>query len=305
MSDIASDLACCWSAVNDTVLCWGQTLLDVDRIGATTAQGLDETLFGREGRYRHKAWATSIVDAAGGKLLDIVPHRTATAPARWLLNQPASRRVNIRWATLDLSGPYRAAFDTAIPHAEQVADPFHVVRLANNTLDEVRRRVQNQTLGHRGRKHEPLYRARKLLLTGHERISETGEDRLLGLLESGDPHGEVRNASNANQTLRGIFDIADPDLGATTVNQLAVEFQDPYLPPEVNRLGRTIARWSTQIANWHHARVSNAATEAANNLIKRVKRVGFGFSNFNNYRIRALLYAGKPNWNLLNTLTPP
>ncbi len=50
--------------------------------------------------------------------------------------------------------------------------------------------------------------------------------------------------------------------------------------------------------------MSNAASEAANNLIKRVKRVGFGFSNFNNYRIRSLLYAGKLNWALLDTLTP-
>ncbi len=306
VSDVASELGCCWSAVNDTVLCWGQTLLDADtdRIGATTAVGLDETLFGRTGRYRHKAWATSIVDVAGGKLLDIVPHRTAAAPAQWLLDRPQSWREKIRWAALDLSGPYRATLDTALPDARQVADPFHVVRLANNTLDEVRRRVQNQTLGHRGRKHDPLYASRKLLLTGHERISETGEDRLRGLLESGDPHGEVRNAWHANQTLRGIYDIADPDLGAKTVDQLAVEFQDSFLPVEVNRLGRTLARWSTQIANWHHARVSNAASEAANNLIKRVKRVGFGFSNFTNYRIRALLYAGKPNWNLLNTLTP-
>ena len=45
-------------------------------------------------------------------------------------------------------------------------------------------------------------------------------------------------------------------------------------------------------------------TEASNNLIKRVKRSAFGFTNFDNYRIRALLYAGKPNWALLETLTP-
>jgi hypothetical protein len=45
-------------------------------------------------------------------------------------------------------------------------------------------------------------------------------------------------------------------------------------------------------------------TEAANNLIKRVKRVAFGFTNFRNYRVRALLYAGRPNWDLLATLTP-
>ena len=36
--------------------------------------------------------------------------------------------------------PYRAAFDAVVPHARQVADPFHVVRLGNDALDEVRRR---------------------------------------------------------------------------------------------------------------------------------------------------------------------
>ena len=66
----------------------------------------------------------------------------------------------------------------------------------------------------------------------------------------------------------------------------------------------SVWRWRHQIANWHAARVTNAATEAANNLIKRVKRAAFGFTNFANYRIRALLYAGKPNWALLDTLTP-
>ena len=77
------------------------------------------------------------------------------------------------------------------------------------------------------------------------------------------------------------------------------------MPEEINRLGRTIATWRTQISNWHAARVTNAPTEAANNLVKRVKRAAFGFTNFDNYRIRALLYAGKPNWTILDTLTPP
>ena len=46
----------------------------------------------------------------------------------------------------------------------------------------------------------------------------------------------------------------------------------------------------------------NGPTEALNNLIKRIKRVGFGFRNFENYRIRALLYAGKPNWRVLGSI---
>jgi len=119
------------------------------------------------------------------------------------------------------------------------------------------------------------------------------------------PTARSATPGTAEETLRGIYDIADPAEGKTTVDQLAVEFCDQSLPPEINRLGRTIWRWRTQISNWHHARVSNAATEAANNLIKRVKRAAFGFTNFDNYRIRSLLYAGKPNWALLDTLTPP
>ena len=70
-------------------------------------------------------------------------------------------------------------------------------------------------------------------------------------------------------------------------------------------LGRTIARWTPQITNWHISRVTNGPTEALNNLIKRIKRAAFGFRNFANYRIRALLYAGKPNWALLASVTPP
>ncbi len=81
-----------------------------------------------------------------------------------------------------------------MPKARQVADPFHVVRLANDALDEVRRRVQNQTLGHRGRKDDPLYRARRLLVSASERITDAGRARLRGLLDARDPHGEVRDA---------------------------------------------------------------------------------------------------------------
>ena len=96
-----------------------------------------------------------------------------------------------------MSGSYRKAYDRVLPHALQVADPFHVIRLANQRLDEVRRRVQNETLGHRGRKDDPLYRIRRLLTAAHERISDRGQTRLRGLLDAGDPYGEVRTAWHA------------------------------------------------------------------------------------------------------------
>ncbi len=95
----------------------------------------------------------------------------------------------MRFATLDLSGPYRRVFTLMLLDAIQVADPFHLVKLANSKLDECRRRVQNETLGHRGHKADPLYRCRRLLTKAEERLTDQGRERLL--LRAGDPHGDV------------------------------------------------------------------------------------------------------------------
>lgn len=103
--------------------------------------------------------------------------------------------------------PNRKTFDDSLPDAVQVADPFHVVRHANSKFDECRRRVQNETLGHRGRKADPLYRSRRLLTSGYERLASNGETRLLSLLEAGDPHGEVRMTWHAKETVRRLYDI--------------------------------------------------------------------------------------------------
>ncbi len=104
---------------------------------------------------------------------------------------------------------------------------------------------------------------------------------------------------------RTLYDIDCPQLAGTYLRELADNLTDPDCPPELSRLGRTLRRWHHQIINWHQARVTNGPTEAVNNLIKRVKRTAFGFRRFANYRIRALLYAGKPNWGLLNTNHSP
>jgi len=111
-------------------------------------------------------------------------------------------------------------------------------------------------------------------------------------------------AWHAKEVVRSIYEIDDPGLAGEFVDQLAGDLQDDSCPPEVRSLGRTIRRWHPQIVAWHHAHVSNGPTEAINNLIKRIKRIGFGFRRFAHYRIRVLLYAGRPNWDLLTTITP-
>lgn len=304
VSDLVTELGCGWHTINTAVIAWGAALLaaDTTRIGSVTALGMDETLFVRTGRFRRRAWATSIVDVGSGRLLDMIEGRTAAAACEWLDAQPAAWRDAIAWATLDLSGPYRLAFTTMLPAAVQVADPFHVVKVATQALDEVRRRVQQDTMGHRGRAGDPLYRIRRPLTMASERLDDEQLTRLKGHLAAGDPHGEVRNAWHAREVVRSIYlPQADP---VGFVTELAADLQDRSCPPEINRLGRTLHKWRREIAAWHASHVTNGPTEAVNNLIKRVKRTAFGMRRFEHYRIRALLYAGAVNWDLLPTLEP-
>jgi transposase len=305
VSEVAGDLGCDWHTVNDAVLAYGEVLVaDPARYGTVTALGLDEVLFARIGRFRKQHFSTQFVDVTNGQLLDVVPGRSGTEPKAWLRAKPKSWRDRVCFATLDLSGPYRAVFDEMLPTAIQVADPFHVCKLANQKLDECRRRTQNATLGHRGRKVDPLYRCRRLLTMADERLEENGREKLLGLLRAGDPLGEVTTAWHAKEAVRELYGHTDPALALCYVERLAADMADSDNPIEVRSLGRTLRRWRHQIAAWHSAQVSNGPTEAANNLIKRVKRAAFGFMSFRNYRVRSLLYAGRPNWELLRAITP-
>ena len=305
VAEVAKELGCDWHTVNDAVVRYGEALVEhPGRFGDVSALGLDEVLFVRRGRYRRQEFATSIADVRAGQLLDVVPGRRARGPAQWLYDQGLEFCAGIEWATLDLSGPYRAVFDAMVPGAAQVADPFHVVKHANAKLDEARRRVQNETLGHRGRKADPLYRIRRLLTKAEERLEDSGREKLVGLLRAGDPRGEVATTWRAKEAVRELYAHGDEATAREWIERLIVDMADRDNPIEVRSLGRTLARWSDQIVAWHRSHVSNGPTEAANNLIKRVKRAAFGFSSFRNFRVRALLYAGKPDWSLLETITP-
>ena len=306
VAEIAEELGCDWHTINNALLRYGEALVDDDehRFGLVGALGLDETLFVREGPYRRQHFSTQIVDVASGQLLDVVPGRDSHAPTSWLMKRTCDWRFHVDYATLDLSGPYRKVFTEALPWATQIADPFHVVKLANQKLDECRRRVQQELFGHRGHKLDPLYRARRLLTMAAERLDEKSHEKVMGLLRAGDPRGAVTACYNAKEAVRELYTVPDYELAGVFIDELIRDMNDPSWPVEVRSLGRTLKRWRDQIIAWHQAHFSNGPTEAVNGLVKRVKRVAFGFRRFRHYRVRALLYAGKPNWDLLATIAP-
>jgi transposase len=132
-----------------------------------------------------------MVDLESGRLLEVVADRTRAAVAGWLHARPRDWLTRIDTVALDPWRGYASALVAPLGHARVVVDHFHAIRLANMVVDQVRRRTQQATLGHRGRKPDPLYRIRKLLLTAAEQLTGRGRARLRAGLTAGDPGGEV------------------------------------------------------------------------------------------------------------------
>jgi transposase len=159
-------------------------------------------------------------------------------------------------------------------------------------VDQVRRRVQQATLGHRGRKPDPLYRIRKLLLTATEQLTQRRRARLRAGLAAGDSTGEVAAAWQGKELLRAVYAAVGPAAARAALDRF-YGWTDGVGVAELSRLARTVRAWEAEILAFHSTNgCSNGPTEAVNLLIKKVKRVGHGFRNFANYRLRLLLHCG-------------
>jgi transposase len=116
---------------------------------------------------------------------------------------------------------------------------------------------------------------------------------MLTWLDAGDPEGEVGAAYLTEELLRDTYLAAD----AAEARRRLVIFYDHCARsqvPELERLAGTIARWEVPILRRHRTRLTNAATEGTNLVIKNVKCLGFGFRNFDNHRLGLLLRCGAP-----------
>jgi transposase len=101
--------------------------------------------------------------------------RAVPAPASLAGCRPARPgfREAIRFVAIDPAAVYAKAVTTPglLPNAVLVVDHFHLVKLANEALTKVRRRVIWEQQGRRGRKIDPAWANRRRLLTAKQRLS--------------------------------------------------------------------------------------------------------------------------------------
>ena len=226
------------------------------------------------------------------RLLDLVPGRSGEAYKTWLKARGDTFCKRIKVATLDPFHGYKNAIDDQLEDAVAVLDAFHVVKLGTAAIDEVRRRVQQEIHGHRGRKHDPLYRIRNILRAGQENLTDRQKTRLESAFSADQRHIEVEVAWHCAQQLRSVYHQSSHANGKQIAKKVIASF--PSCPiPEIARLGRTLTQWKDAFLGYFTtAGANNGGTEAVNGLIELARRIARGFRNPDNYRLRMLLIGG-------------
>ena len=286
-----------WRAVEPELVKLAQ---DESRFESVTTLGVDEHIWHHvDPRKRGPKELTGMVDLSRdntgktrARLLDLVPGRSGKAYASWLADRGDSFRKNVKVAALDPFAGYKTAIDDKLDDAVAVLDAFHMVKLGTAAVDEVRRRVQQDTLGHRGRTGDPLYGIQTILRAGAENLTEKQRTRLAAAIEADPAHDEVFVAWQCAQQLRSAYHQKDLAEGRRIAEKVVDTFHTCPIP-EIARLGRTLRRWRAAfLAYFTTGRSSNGGTEAVNGIIELHRRLARGYRNRDNYRLRMLLAAG-------------
>ncbi|MDA1537339.1 transposase, partial [Bacillus cereus group sp. TH254-2LC] len=189
---------------------------------------------------------------------------------------------------------FKTAAAEDLPTAVPVMDPFHVIRLAGEGLDRCRQRVQQHTLGHRGRAGDPLYRARRTLQTGADLLTDTQRARL-DTVFAADEHVQVEATWGIYQRMVAAYREPNKTTGKQRMRAVieSVASGVPDALVEIRTLGRTLKqRAADVVANFDRPGTSNGPTEAINGRLEHLRGSALGFRNLTHYIARSLLEAG-------------
>ena len=228
---------------------------------------------------------TPIRDRTGpSRLLDMVEGRSKQAFKTWLASRGQAWRDRVEVVAMDGFTGFKTAASEELPDAVAVMDPFHVVRLGGDALDRCRRRVQQRTRGHRGRKDDPLYRARRTLHTGAGLLTDRQADRLATLFAD-EEHGEVEATWGIYQRMIAAYRAPDPKQGRQLMENLIASVSKgvPKALTEIITLGRTLKKRAADVlAYFDRPGTSNGPTEAINGRLEHLRGSALGFRNLTN-----------------------
>ena len=310
VSRVAAALGISWHTANNAILTSAQATLldDPHRFDGVEVLGVDEHVW-RHTR-RGDRYVTVIIDltpvrdrSGPARLLDVVPGRSKKVLKTWLSQRDQDWRGRVEVVAMDGFTGFKSAAGEELPQARAVMDPFHVVSLAGDKLDQCRRRVQRAITGRRGRAGDRLYRARRTLLTGAGLLTDAQVGRLETLFAD-DRHAAVQAAWGVYQRLIQAYRTDDPGLGKYLMQRLIDSLRQaiPEGLEEIQTLARPLTERAADIlAYFDHPRTSNGPTEAINGRLEHLRGIALGFRNLTHYTIRSLIHTGRLKDHLTTT----
>lgn len=301
VSRIAAGLAVAWHTANDAVLTEGHRRLinDPARFDGVAVIGVDEHVW-RHTRFGDK-YVTVVIDltpvrdgTGPARLLDMISGRSKAVFKQWLAGRPPAWSDAIEAVAMDGFTGFKTATTEELPQATAVMDPFHVVRLAGDALDQCRRRVQQQLHGHRGRSGDPLYSCRRTLHTGIGLLTDRQWARVSRLFDT-DDHVEIEVTWAVYQRMIGAYRHVDRTTGRRDLAELIASLRTgvPAGLVELGKLGRTLnSRAHDILAYFDRPGTSNGPTEAINGRLEHLRGSALGFRNLEHYIARSLLETG-------------
>lgn len=269
------------------------------RFEGVTTIGVDEHVW-RHTRLGDK-YVTVIIDltparekTGPARLVDMVEGRSKAVFKQWLKARLAEWSNRIEVVAMDGFTGFKMAAAEELPDAVPVMDPFHVVRLAGDALDQCRRHVQQDLFGRRGMKNDPLYKARRTLHTGMDLLTNKQRVRLEALFAV-EEHVEVEATWGIYQRIVAAYREPDKKNAKQMMQSVitAITSGVPAALAEIRKLGRTMRQHTTDIlAFFDRPGTSNGPTKAINGHLKHLRGSALAFRNLTHYNAPSLLEAG-------------
>ncbi|RYD27779.1 MAG: ISL3 family transposase, partial [Verrucomicrobiaceae bacterium] len=246
--------------------------------------GIDEKSFGKGHDY-----ATVVLDPARECVHDLGPGRTAEATVRLLercLPDPEIR-LQVSAAVMDMSAAFAAAVRQTLPSAVIVYDRFHVSKLLNTAVDQVRR-AEHRRLSAQG--DSTLKNTRYHWLTGPENLEPQKLEELEALFAR---NAVVARAWTDRENFASFWDCSTEEESMTffKVWERKVNRRKGLQP--MKKVAATLRRHLGGLINYITHPLTNGLAEGINSLIAVLKGAARGLRNFSNFRVRVLFFLGK------------
>lgn len=212
----------------------------------------------------------------------------------WLGEQDQQWKQGIEVAAMGGFTGFKTVAVEELPQAVEVLDPFHVVKLGSEALNQTRQRIQREQYGRRGRKMSPLYKCRRPLTTGLS-LAKKNQKRRVEELFKVPEHEPVQLVWSVYQRMVEAYRQPKPEVGWWAMEQLIAEIgtKVPKGLPELKKLGGTLrTRKTGSLAYFDHIVSSNSPTEVLNGRLEHLRGIALGFKNLAHYIARSLLEAG-------------